>query len=198
MNLMRRFPLIFTHSATVRCYYGEFDYHSAGVLATPRRLQSVIRHMSSFSENTDTLWHLNHFGGDFPSYELGKNIWYDFDIGNMSDDHGWTMTWRSSNETEWYAPTFLQTVSSDGNVSWLASQITHGEIPYFGVIFHRRVVLCEVTFDVELSDGFKDEAIPGFSIFNGWKGDKAVFRWGRYGTQQNCHFSLSKSTTYFS
>ena len=133
--------------------------------------------MSAFEQNVDFLNELNRFGGDFPSYELGKNIWYDSDIRNMSDNHGWTMTWRSSNESEWNIANFLtQALAIDGNVSVAQSDMTQGEIPFIGVRFHRRVVLCEVTFDIELSDGFNNEAIPAFSIFNGWKVNEAVFR----------------------
>ena len=133
------------------CYRHEFELHMGGLFIRPAVLQGWIRQLVGRSQYpNDYLSNaLNHHGSEFPDYKLGANIWYNDDTRSMSNETGWTLSWQSNNMTEWYMEDPMPIIA--------------GEIPYFGVQFHRRVSLCQVIFDAELSDGAEGKLAPGQS-----------------------------------
>ena len=103
----------------------------------------------------DDLNTLDNHGGPLPEYVIGKTVWRDPDAWNMTTEAGWNLSWRASNITE-----LVTRLKLPFNNSWIKTVMTFGGIPHVGILFHRRVSFCQVSFKAEIFD----ETLPGKAL----------------------------------
>ena len=97
-------------------------------------------------------------------FRRDENVWYSNDLSNITTERGWSLTWSFTKSRRSFVP--------------LPSR-AYEAIPPIGIAFHRRIAICQLSFDVEVefpSDArfpvyhhpsWYHKSLPKMSVFHG-------------------------------